>query len=77
LYVHFQDMGIKQVEVAINTWDSVNEVKTMSVLEIGMESHSGFGFHKIISYIIEVCQLQNFVLILNQNNTLCYSNFVF
>lgn len=54
---------MKQVELAINTSDSVNEVKAMSVLKIGMEHHSGFGFHMIISYIIEVCQLRNFVLI--------------
>jgi hypothetical protein len=43
---------MKEVEIVVNTSDSVNEVKTMSVLKIGIE-HSGFGFHKIISYIIE------------------------
>jgi hypothetical protein len=77
LYIHFPDMWIKQVELVINTSESVNEVETMSVLKIWMKSHSGFGFYMIISYIIEVCHLQYFVLILKQNDTLCYYSFVF
>lgn len=76
-YVQFPDKWIKQFELAINTSDSVNEVKIMSVLKIEMEPHSGFGFHKVINCIIEVCQLQNFVLILKQNEIFSYPNFVF